>query len=276
MSVRECVSITTAASAIASGGPDDYLYSTEPGFMGMPAMRLLPRWRRDWAEDSALQQRIGALQAALDSCKGVARRWSEFRRGVTAAIAALALAAGFALGVYREPLAQAAVDLAAALGLAAPAVDPATAAYRSGDDAAALQLARPRAEQGDPRAQALLGLIYSRRRGALQDDTEAVRWLRLAADQGDASALFNLGLMSEEGRGVPQDYAEAAKWYRLAAEQGYPPGPIQPWALVCPGRGRAAGQCQRPYVVQSCRRALPGIRHPQSRRRRQEPRRGGG
>jgi TPR repeat protein len=188
----------------------------------MPAMRLLPRWRRNWAEDGALQQRISALQAALDTCKGVARRWSEFRRGVTAAIAALALAAGFALGVYREPLAQAAVDLAAALGLAAPAVDPATAAYRSGDDAAALQLARPRAEQGDPRAQALLGQIYSRRRGALQDDTEAVRWLRLAADQGDASALFNLGLMSEEGRGVPQDHAEAARWYRLAAEQGYP------------------------------------------------------
>jgi uncharacterized protein len=157
--------------------------------------------------------------------------------GVTAAIAALALAAGFALGVYREPLAQAAVDLAAALGLAAPAVDPATVAYRSGDDAAALQLARPRAEQGDPPAQALLGLIYSRRRGALQDDTEAVRWLRLAADQGDASALFNLGLMSEEGRGVPQDHAEAARWYRLAAEQGYPQAQYNLGLLYAQGEG---------------------------------------
>jgi TPR repeat protein len=202
-------------------------------------MRLLPRWRRDRAESAALQQRINLLQQALDSCKGVAKRWWEFRLAVTLAIAAVALAAGFTLGVYREPLAQMAVDVGAGLGLAATAVDPAVAAYRKGDDAGALRLARPRAEQGDSGARTLLGLIYSRRRGALQDDTEAVNWLRLAADQGDASAQFNLGLMTEEGRGVPQDHAEAAKWYRSAADQGHPSAQYNLGLLYAQGEGAA-------------------------------------
>src|SRR5712692_2296882 len=144
----------------------------------MPAMRLLP-WGRGQADEAALEERISALQAALDTCTGVAQRWSEFRRTVTAAIAALALAVGFVLGVYWEPLARSATDLAATVGLAVPDVDAAQAAYQEGDFASALRLARPRAEQGDARAQSLLGLIYLRGREVAQDDTEAVKWFRL-------------------------------------------------------------------------------------------------
>ena len=44
-------------------------------------------------------------------------------------------------------------------------------------------------------------------------------WLSIA-EQGDAKAQHLLGLMYNEGKGVPQDYKEAVKWWRVAAEQG--------------------------------------------------------
>jgi len=53
-----------------------------------------------------------------------------------------------------------------------------------------------------------------------QDYTEAVRWYREAADQGDTKAQVVLGNMYYYGHGVPQDYVEAVRWYRKAANQG--------------------------------------------------------
>jgi TPR repeat protein len=185
-------------------------------------MRLLPRWSRNRANEAALEERVNALQAALDTCKGVAKRWWEFRIATMAAVAALALVAGFVLGVYRAPLIRAAKDTAIAVGLMMPDFEAAQAAYAQGDLASAIALARPAAEAGDARAQALLGLAYARRRAAPPDDLEAATWLRRAAEAGNAGAAFNLALMYEEGRGVPQDGSEADKLYRRAAEQGDP------------------------------------------------------
>jgi hypothetical protein len=51
---------------------------------------------------------------------------------------------------------------------------------------------------------------------------EALKWIRLAANQGNPVAQAGLGLMYYSGEGVPQNYAEALKWYRLAANQGNP------------------------------------------------------
>lgn len=65
-------------------------------------------------------------------------------------------------------------------GAAAEPIDDGVAAFFRGDYAAALQLLRPLAEQGDATAQTWLGVMY------------------------------------DEGKGVPQDYAEAVRWYRLA------------------------------------------------------------
>jgi TPR repeat protein len=131
---------------------------------------------------------------------------------------------GFALGANSDRLMQSVAYRLTALGWAGPAADAgaAYAAYEQGYYACALRLAQPLAEQGDARAQSLVGLIYYIGRGALRDDAKAVDWLRLAADQGDAAAQFRLGLMYSEGQGVPQDHAEAAKWYRLAANQRHP------------------------------------------------------
>ena len=80
--------------------------------------------------------------------------------------------------------------------------------------AAAKGLRQRPAEQGLPRAQADLGLMYLRGDGVPQDDGEGVRWLRLAADQGLPVAQTNLGLLCLRGRGGIGDEREAARWLR--------------------------------------------------------------
>lgn len=94
-------------------------------------------------------------------------------------------------------------------------------ALNQGDYATALKEWKPLAEQGDARAQTVLGLMYTNGIGVPRDDAEAVKWFRLAADQGYAQAQYNLGVMYAVGQGIQQDDAEAVKWYRLAAVQGY-------------------------------------------------------
>jgi len=160
-----------------------------------------------------------ALRAALASFRALGQRWKRARK---VAIVALIVALGFVLVVYRTPLWQIAADLVSALGIAESVrgIDAADAAYQNGDFATALRLSRPMADQGDARAQTLVGLIYYNGRGVPRDDPEATRWFRRAADQGDATAQFYLGVVYFEGRGVPQNYFEGAKWYRRAADQG--------------------------------------------------------
>jgi hypothetical protein len=100
-------------------------------------------------------------------------------------------------------------------------LEDALAAHDKGDDANALRLIRPLAEQGSADAQYNLGVMYFTGRGVPKDDAEAAKWFRLAANQGDATAQYNLGVLYFSGTGVPQNRGEAAKWYNLAAEQGY-------------------------------------------------------
>ena len=50
-----------------------------------------------------------------------------------------------------------------------------------------------------------------------QDYKEALRWARPAAEQGEARAQFLVGLMYDLGQAVPQDYVQAHMWYNLAA-----------------------------------------------------------
>jgi TPR repeat protein len=141
------------------------------------------------------------------------------------AIAAVVLlATGFLIGIYRKPIEKAVADIAIALRIVHPAMDvnAAESAFQKGNYEQALRIARPLAEQGDARAQSLLGRVFSRGRGVQLDEAEAARWFRRAAEQGNAAAQFSLGNMYSEGRGVPQDFTEAAKWYRASAEQGDP------------------------------------------------------
>ncbi len=94
-------------------------------------------------------------------------------------------------------------------------------AYKKSNYALALELLKPIAEEGNTTAQGLLGRMYLRGVGVLQDYQEAVKWHCLAAEQGDKYSQHSLGCSYYYGVGVTQDYQEAAKWYRLAAEQGH-------------------------------------------------------
>jgi hypothetical protein len=195
-----------------------------------PGTQAVPGSPRRWslfgfgakrAEAAALEERIAILQSELSACQAQAghRRWNY---GVKAAVALLVLVVGYTAGGYHHAIKQTIGNLVPTLGIANTVsnIDAAEQAYEKGRYPLALRLLQPLAEQGDARAQALLGLMYYHGRGVKQDDAEAAKWLRLAADQDEPRAQFNLGVMHAEGQGVPQDYVDAIKWYRLAAEQG--------------------------------------------------------
>ena len=124
---------------------------------------------RNHAREVELERRVNALQGALNQCKGVARQWWGFRVRFTIGVAVIAMAIGFTLGVYRHAIKEAFVETAAAVGLASPPGDAAAeaeAAFQKGDYTKALKLARPLADEGNPRAEAVVGLAYYRGRGA--------------------------------------------------------------------------------------------------------------
>ena len=112
-------------------------------------------------------------------------------------------------------------------------------AYQRGDYDAALSEFLFAAQQGDARAQNMIGLMYDLGRGLPEDDEVAVRWYRLAAAQGHASAQYNLGLMHLRGTGVGQDDAEALRWIRKAAEQGHASAQNRVGLLYDAGQGVA-------------------------------------
>ncbi len=77
-------------------------------------------------------------------------------------------------------------------------------------------------EQGDARAQLLLGSLYDTGQGVPEDDAEAVRWYRLAAEQGHPKAQLNVALQHILGEGVPVDHVRAYAWLELGAAGGDP------------------------------------------------------
>ena len=74
------------------------------------------------------------------------------------------------------------------------------------------------AEQGDDRAQYLLGLNHDF--GVARDRVEAVRWYRLAAEQRYSRGQLSLGLAYRDGRGVARDLAYAYMWFHLSIAHG--------------------------------------------------------
>ena len=131
--------------------------------------------------------------------------------------------------------------LGAALCLSVPSAsadqfDVGMSAFDRGDYAAAVQVWRPMAEDGNAKAQLELGLLYAKKLYIFTDTpdsggvpangqkepldySEAVKWLRMAAEQGNSDAQNALAGMYLDGLGVPQDVAEAVKWFRMAGGQ---------------------------------------------------------
>jgi hypothetical protein len=139
----------------------------------------------------------------------------------------LALAGYFASPYFLRPVTPA--------GDAAGAV----AGRQSAASAADVAATRAKAEQGDPEAQRMMGLLHVKGEGVKVDYAEAARWYRLAADQGHTGAQIALGELYEAGQGVPQDSAQAVKWYRAAAEKGDPAGQYSLAVMYLTGNGTA-------------------------------------
>jgi TPR repeat protein len=75
-----------------------------------------------------------------------------------------------------------------------------------------------RAQQGDVEAQYDLAKnLEAGRLGLKRDFTQAEHWYRKAAEQGDPFAQAGLGILYQFGKGVKADPVEALMWYTLAA-----------------------------------------------------------
>ncbi len=94
------------------------------------------------------------------------------------------------------------------------------AAYWRGDYRTAFREFKALTEQGDPKAQFALGVMYANGQGVPKNYHEAVKWFMKAAEQGNAMAQSNLGFMLSKGLGVPRNYTVALMWFSLSAAQG--------------------------------------------------------
>ena len=79
---------------------------------------------------------------------------------------------------------------------------------------------RKAAEMDHPKAQCILGVLYSHGWGVPQDPAVAIAWFKKAAEGGDAEAMRNLGVAYGKGMGVKRSLEEGACWLRRAAEAG--------------------------------------------------------
>jgi TPR repeat protein len=76
-----------------------------------------------------------------------------------------------------------------------------------------------RALKGDVDAQFDLGKNYEAGRiGLKKDMVQAEHWYREAANQGEPFAQASLGILYGFGKGIPADLVQALMWYELATE----------------------------------------------------------
>ena len=176
---------------------------------------------RHRAQQALLEQRVSALQTALSRCKGVATRWRRTQWGLISGVGITMLAVGYVAGLYSQPIKQTVTGV-----VSQPSTSPhpneseaGYAAYQKADYQTALRLLRPLADQGDPRAETTLGVMYDEGHGVPQDDAEALKWYRRAAERGYAQAQFNLGVMYARGEADDghEDNVSAHMWFNLAA-----------------------------------------------------------
>ena len=113
--------------------------------------------------------------------------------------------------------------LAVAVGFATAAaadLETGLALFESGDYRGARDQLVPLAEQGDPRAQYVLGIMFLNYFVEPPRPDAAAEWIRKAAEQDFPDAQRELGRMYWTGDGVDQDFKEMTRWYGRAAEQG--------------------------------------------------------
>lgn len=94
--------------------------------------------------------------------------------------------------------------------------------WNTGKKSDAFRWLKAAAEQGNPKAQYNLALIYNAKENGVvkQDVAEAIRLLKLSIAKRNLDACQELALMYYEGNGVKRDYSEAMRMFHTAATQG--------------------------------------------------------
>jgi TPR repeat protein len=108
-------------------------------------------------------------------------------------------------------------------GAAGDCYEQGLAAYEAREYVQARAKLTPLAEQGDPRAQYLLGYMHEKGQGVDRNLEAAARWYRRAAEAGHPESQYRLavGYLCGVG-GLPKDEEKAAAWLKRSAQAGYP------------------------------------------------------
>lgn len=93
--------------------------------------------------------------------------------------------------------------------------------WKKEDYTSARPLVAQAAEAGNARAQFMLGIMYRKGDGGLEQDlAKSLEWFRKAAESGHTDACYWVGAAYNSGEGVEKNEAEAIKWFLPAAEEG--------------------------------------------------------
>ncbi len=104
-----------------------------------------------------------------------------------------------------------------------------------------------RAEQGDPRAQYNLAILYYKGDGIRQSFRKAKKYFKLAADQGLPAAQTNVGIMYIRGQGGDVNYYEGFNYLKSAAEFGHAKAQLYVATLYAQGLGVEANDERAEY-----------------------------
>ncbi len=113
----------------------------------------------------------------------------------------------------------AATQMFGSVGAIAGPWEDGMAAYNRGDYVPAIQLVRPLAQQGNARAQALLGGMYRRGQGVAKSSAHAFMWLSMASARGNAKARAELHEVS--GSMSPEELAHAREMMQACEVSNY-------------------------------------------------------
>ncbi len=110
------------------------------------------------------------------------------------------------------------------LSVAAPVFadfESAVETYRQNNYLGALEAFTPLAEADDPRAQAVLALMYKYGEGTRPDLERSFYWYLRAAKLNYAPAQYHVGVYLAEGLGTPVELDKALEWLQKSASNGY-------------------------------------------------------
>jgi Sel1 repeat len=122
----------------------------------------------------------------------------------------------------RQTIVGGLIVAAQVLGIAGAAAGPredGMAAYNRGDYVPAIGLFRPLAQQGNAKAQSVLGMMYHRGQGVARNSARAFIWLSRASASGDVRAKAELHDVSQTM--TPQELSQAQEMAKACEASNY-------------------------------------------------------